>query len=166
LNRQHNFKQYLDPSQEPTRCTSRQLQIFPALALSEELGRLNLPAAVRTPVQQWAYAVQVALSEQTSTKGRPGGRVNVRITVAVTGGCVGAGVLTPDQRTFVSHTEMMSSPDTQVADLLFDDADQPHWFVLRNCSAAGASTAVVHQTQIFRVEGVTVRPLMATAPPV
>ena len=166
LNRRHQFRQYFDPSQEPKRCTGRQLQIFPALELSEELGRVNLPAAVRTPPQQWAYAAQVVLSEQTSQKGRSGERVNVRISLAVTTGCVGAGVLTPDQRTFVSHTEMLSSPGTQVADLLFDEADQPHWLVLRNCSGAGASTALVHQTQIFRVEGVTVTPLMATAPPV
>jgi hypothetical protein len=166
LNRRHEFKQYFDPSQEPKRCASRELQIFPALALSEEVGRVELPAAVRTPVQQWAYAAQVAMSERTSGKRKPGERVNVRISVEVTGGCVGAGVLTPDQRTFVSHTEMLSFPGTQVADLMFDETDQPHWLVLRNCSGAGASTALVHQTQIFRVEGVTVRPLTATAPPV
>jgi hypothetical protein len=166
LNRRHEFKQYFDPSQEPKRCASRELQIFPALALSEELGRVELPAAVRTPVQQWAYAAQVAMSERTSGRRKPGERVNVRISVDVTGGCVGAGVLSPDQRTFVSHVEMTSSPKTQTADLVYDETDEPHWFVLRNCSPGGASTANVHQVQIFRVEGVTVRPLMATAPPV
>lgn len=166
LNRRHQFRQYFDPSQEPERCTTRQLQIFPALALSHESTRIDLPAAIRTPAPQWAYAAQVVLSEQTSKNGRSGERVNVRITVAVTGGCVGAGVLTPDQRTFVSHTEMMSSSGTQVADLVFDETDQPHWLVLRNCSDGGVSTAVVHETQVFRVEGVTVRPLTATAPPV
>lgn len=165
LNRQHLFKQYFDPSQEPQRCTSRQLQIL-VLAMSQELGRVDLPAAVRTPAQQWAYAAQVAMPEQTSKKGRPGERVNVRIAVAVTSGCVGAGVLTPDQQAFVSHAELMSSPGARVVDLQFDETDEPHWLVLRNCSASGASTAVVHQTQIFRVEGVTVRPLTATMPPV
>jgi hypothetical protein len=163
LNRRHEFTQYFDPSQEPKRCTSRELEVFPALALSGELGRVELPAAVRTPVQQWAYAAQVALSKRTTDKRQPGERVNVRISVDVTGGCVGAGVLTPNQRAFVSHVEMTSSPKTQTADLVYDETAEPHWFVLRNCSADGASTAVVHRAQIFRIEGVTVRPVMATA---
>jgi hypothetical protein len=141
------------------------LQIFPTLALSEELGRVNLPSAVRTPAQHWAYAAQPVLLKQTSWRVRPGDRVDVRITAAVTGGCVGAGVLTPDQRTFVSHSEMTSSPEMRVVDLAFEEGDQPHWLVLRNCSADGASTALVHQTQVFRVEGVTVRPVTALAPP-
>jgi hypothetical protein len=164
LNRKHQFRQYFDPTQEPKRCASRQLQIFPALALSEESGRVELAAAVRTPAQQWAYAAQVAMPDQTSKRGRAGVRVNVRVSLAVTAGCVGAGVLTPDQKTFVSHTEMVSSPGARVADLLFDESDQPHWLVLRNCSADGESTALVQHAQIFRVEGVTVRPLLATVP--
>ncbi|MEP7309710.1 MAG: hypothetical protein ABJA98_29735 [Acidobacteriota bacterium] len=164
LNRPHRLRQYFDPAQEPDNCSSRHLAIFPAVALSDELERVNLPAEVRTPAPQWAYAAQIALSGQTSRKGRPGGRINVRTTLAVTGGCVGVGVLTPDQRTFVSHTEITSSPETTVADLVFEETDQPHWLVLRNCSAAGASTALVGQAQIFRVIGVTVRPLTTSVP--
>jgi hypothetical protein len=163
LNRPHQLKQQFDPSQAPSQCTSRELQIFPAVALSEVLGRVDLPATVRTPAQQWAYAATVAMPEQTSRTGRSDARINVRMTLTVTGGCVGAGVLTPDQRTFVSHTEMMSSPEPRVTDLEFNESDQPHWFVLRNCSATGASTALVRETQIFRVEGVTVSPLSARA---
>jgi hypothetical protein len=164
LNRPHQLRQHYDPGQEPKSCSSRQLQIFPALALSPELERVSLPAAVQTPAQQWAYAAQVALSERTSKQGQPGGRINIRTTLDVTGGCVGVGVLTPNQRTFVSHTEILSSPETKVTDLVFDEADQPHWLVLRNCSADGVSTALIHQTQVFRVNGVTVRPLMVAAP--
>ena len=163
LNRPHELRQYFDPSQQPAHCSTRVLQIFPAVALSEELGRVNLPATVTTPAQQWAYAAQVAMPEQTSTIGRRDERINVRVTATVTGGCLGAGVLTPDQRTFVSHIEMMASPETRVADLEFNESDQPHWLVLRNCSAGGASTAVVRETQIFRVEGVTVRPMSVRA---
>ena len=48
---------------------------------------------------------------------------------------------------------------------VFDETDQPHWLVLRNCSGEGVSTAVVRRTQVFRVDGVTVTPLMATPPP-
>ena len=164
LNRPHQLRQYFDPSQEPNSCTSRQLQMFPALALSEELGRISLPADVRTPAQQWAYAAQVAMPEQTLRNGRLEERINVRVTLTVTTGCVGAGVLSPDQRTFVSHAEIVSSPEIKAPDLVFDETDRPHWLVLRNCSPSGVSTALVHQTQIFRVEGVTVRPLGATAP--
>jgi hypothetical protein len=165
LNRRHEFKQYFDPLQEPKSCTGRQLQIF-GPELSEELGRVDLPVAVRTPAQLWAYSDQPVRLERASGQGRPGDRVDVRITAAVTLGCVGAGVLTPDRRTFASHAEMTSAPGTQVADLVFQETGEPHWLVFRNCSADGASTALVHQAQIFRVEGVTVRPLKATSPPV
>ncbi len=164
LNRRHEFTQFFDPSQGPTRCPTRQLQIFPALALREQPVRVALPDSVRTPAQQWAYAAQVALPEETAANGRPGERINVRIAVTVTGGCVGAGVLTPDQRAFVSHAEMVSSPETRVTDLVFDETEQPHWLVLRNCSADGASSALVRQTQVFRVDGVTVRPFTPNAP--
>jgi hypothetical protein len=161
LNRPHRLRQYFDPSQQPDHCAARQLQIFPELALGQELGRVDLPAMINTPAQQWAYAAQVAMPEGTSKPGQPHERINVRVSVAVTAGCVGAGVLTPDQRRFVSHTEMTSSPEDKVADLVFDETDQPHWLVLRNCSAAGASMALVRSARLFKVEGVTVRMLMA-----
>ena len=160
LNRQHQFKEYFDPSQEPQRCPSRPLQIL-ALGMRPEPGQVDLPADVRTLAQQWAYAAQIAMPKQTSKKGRQRGRVDVRIAVDVTSGCVGAGVLTPDQREFVSHAELTAAPGTQVVDLQFDETVEPHWLVLRNCSAGGASTALVHGTQVFRVEGVTVKPLPA-----
>jgi len=163
LNRRHEFRQYFNPSQEPERCPARAFQI-PALALSDQPARVDLPVAVQTPPQQWAYATQVAMPDQTSRKGRPAGRADVRMSLEVTAGCIGAGVLTPDQRGFVSHAEMPSVPGRQVVDLVFTETDQPHWLVLRNCSDAGASTALVRQTQVFRVMGLTVRPLTTSVP--
>jgi hypothetical protein len=165
LNRHRHFRQYFDPSKEPARCAARQLKVFPAVALSAPLGRVDLPAEITTLPQQWAYAAQVALAAQTSADKPTSDRINVRVTLAVTGGCVGAGVLAPDQRTFVSHKEMDAAAGTQTADLIFRETDEPHWLVLRNCSATGASTAVVHPTEVFRVEGVTVRTFTAVPSP-
>jgi len=139
LNRRKEFTQYFDPTEAPRRCTSRQLEIFPALVLGQELGSAPAQGAVVTPQQQWAYASVQALNDG-SQSGRSAARLlDVRANLTVSQGCVGVGVLTPDQSAFVNETAITAGQRARVADLLFEAGGRPHWFVVRNCSPDGAS---------------------------
>lgn len=175
LNRTSGFKQVFDPSKEAAHCVSRQLQVFPALALGTELPGgslferlrllLKLPSSERslnvaTLPQQWAYSAMEALppvSEPHNRRHRP--LVDVRVNAIVTRGCVGVGVLSPDQRAFEVETLMKPTPKGRVVDLVFQPQAQHHWFVVRNCFAQGASAATIEAIQLFPVTGVSVQSL-------
>jgi hypothetical protein len=164
LNRKTEFTQHFDPSEGPRRCPARPLKIFPAFVLGEALGQPQVPQTVVTPQQQWGYASLQELRGGLKSERSRHRLVDARATLTVSHGCVGVGVVTPDQSTFVSQMEIPAGHGARVADLLFEADDRPHWLVVRNCSPDGASTGIVHALQLFVVEGVTTKSVAARVP--
>lgn len=169
LNRAHEFKVYFDPSQPPAHCNARQLKVFPAFDLGDEVaagrlpGRLTVvngstlqrqPLEVVTARAQWAYAAVAELTELVRARGSR--LAMVRTDATVTRGCVGFGVLQPDQRAFANEVLVGASPDRSRVDVTFPPSDRPHTFVVRNCSAVGESAVAIRGIQAFPVKGVTV----------
>ncbi len=157
LNRKHTFRPAFDASDAPRQCTPRTLQIFPSFVLGAELGRPMSLTPISTPQARWAYASVVELKPAAGSPRVTASLMDVRAQVTVTHGCIALGVLTSDQRAFVTQTSMTSAEAVQVADLLVEPAGAPNWLAISNCSAAGASEGVVHAVQMFPVESTTVR---------
>ena len=164
LNRKVAFTQYFDPSEAPRHCVARSLTVFPALVLGDEVGKSERPRAVTTPPRQWAYASVLELPAVPRPLRVDGRVVVIRTSVTVTRGCVGVGVLTPDQRAFVTQTALRPAAIEQVADLLVAPREKPNWLVISNCSPDGASEGIVRAVQVFPVERVTTRPLSGAVP--
>jgi hypothetical protein len=164
LNRTHRFKPIFDPSEDPPRCGSRRLQVFPSYVLGNEFSETKLPPSITTPQQQWAHASIVELAAATTSERAERRLVDVTATVTVTHGCISVGVLTPDQRTLLSRIAIASTGAPRAIDLLVESADKPNWLVLGNCSASGASAGTIHDVRTFSVEKVTTKSLAAAVP--
>jgi hypothetical protein len=165
LNRKSAFTQYFDPSEAPQRCAARPLKVFPSFVLGEEFGKALVPGAMTTPPRQWAYASVIELPAASGFARGSSRLVDVRAGVTVTRGCLGVGVLTPDQQAFVTQTSLRSDASQQVADLLLEPSvGKANWLVISNCSADGESAGIVHGVQMFPVERVTTRSIPAAIP--
>ena len=177
LNRKTAFRQYFDPAADPTGCTPRPLQLFPAIETGEQIRTSDLIEGLRpgsrppataaaldvvTPQQQWAYAaIERVASEQDASVRLFEKLMDVRVRATLTKGCVGVGVLTPDQGSFVIEKSLSAVGQSQLVDLLFKGERRPHWLVVRNCSSEGASAATIQSVELFFATGVTV----TTIPP-
>ncbi len=164
LDRKSQFRTFFDPTEEPRACPPRTLRIFPAFVLGQEFGKVLRPWAVTTPAQQWAYGSVVELTPEVASARVVNRFVDIRATVTVTRGCLSVGVLTPDQRSFLSQTAVMSGDAPQVVDSLVESAARPGWIVLSNCSADGASAGSVQAVRMFPVESVTTRSVAPKVP--
>jgi hypothetical protein len=164
LNRKSEFTPVFDPTDQPRVCSPRTLRVFPAFVLGTEFGKPLTPWAVTTPPQRWAYASVVELLPATPAAPVEKRLVDVRITLTVARGCLSVGVLTPDQRSFVSQIAVIPAELPRAVDLLVEPAARPNWLVLSNCSAAGASSGSVQAVNMFHVESVTTRSVAAAMP--
>ncbi len=178
LNRKKVFKEYFDPQATPIHCDSRTLKIFPSLVLGEEMNSGQLLNAlqpmnganiqqrpvveVRTPNQQWAYAATARIPLVPETRDMMTRRwLDLKVRATPTQGCIGFGVLSPDQSSFLNEA-LVSMPGKQSeVDLMFQPRRKAHWLVVRNCSSRGASTVTIDSMRLFPVQQVTVRSVEA-----
>lgn len=178
LNRKKVFKEYFDPQATPIYCDSRTLKIFPSLILGEEMNSGQLLNAlqpmnganiqqrsvveVRTPNQQWAYAAMAQIPVVPETQDVMTYRwLNLTVRATQTQGCIGFGVLSPDQSSFVKEALVRMPGNQSKVDLMFQPRRKAHWFVVRNCSSEGASTVTIDSMRLFSVQQVTVRSVEA-----
>jgi hypothetical protein len=176
LRRRTTFNQYFDPDEMPRQCRSRRLQAFPDLRLGQPVAgarlidelassgrwrRVPAGAELVTPEADGAYAATAHLSPQRSSARW----FDVRAQLTVALGCVGVGVLTPDQREFVALAAIAAGPRPRTTDVLFvaDSDPRGRLVVVRNCSARGASQATISSVDVFPVNSVGVR-TVPTAP--
>jgi hypothetical protein len=164
LNRKTEFRTFFDPRGDATHCSPRTLRVFPAFVLGPEVGKAVTLWVGTTPARQWAYASVVELLPRAASAPVNTRLVDIRATLTVTRGCVSVGVLTPDQRSFVSQMAVMPAKRPQVVDLLVEPAGTPNWLVVSNCSADGASSGSVQAVNMFPVERVTTRRVAAVMP--
>lgn len=178
LNRKKVFKEYFDPQATPIHCDSRTLKIFPSLVLGEEVnpGQLlntlqpmdgaNIQqrpvVEVRAPNQQWAYAAMAQIPLVPETRAVMTRRwLDLKVRATPIQGCIGFGVLSPDQSSFVKEA-LVSMPGKQSdVDLIFQQGRKAHWLVVRNCSSRGASSVKIDSMRLFPIQQVTVRSVEA-----
>lgn len=180
LNRRTTFRQQFDPATPPGDCAPREFLVFPALLTGPPVPGLSLlealtsagrwdrdqaGALVVTPGQQWAYSAQAPLTPAALTISDDGVRMmTVRAHITVKIGCVGIGVVTHNQRQFVHEIAVTAIGVRETPDILFEPDSRGQWLVVRNCSANGASQALLAHVELMPVRGVTVRSLRAAVP--
>jgi hypothetical protein len=168
LGRASALRDMFDPSEPAGACPHRALELFPALELGAKLPddglrsrldealRLNHAAAggITTPSTRWSYAGDAKFNIGESRL------VDVRVESRVDRGCLGVGVVKSDLMTYEVEKQLIPSGSTQTADLTFPaQRDDSYFFVVRNCSADGASSGAVETVQIFAVNAVSAAPL-------
>ena len=97
--------------------------------------------AVSTPVEQWAYALEIPKSETA-----PRGPVTVTVEIDCPNGAVGIGLLGNDESRFVAEAQAVGI--SQTVSLPASDLADVKCLMLRNVSARGPSTAKVRSVAI------------------
>lgn len=110
-----------------------------------------LPVVLRSPPEQWAYAVRF---ERVRTDGPvPSGPTAVKVVVKVDRGTVGVGCLTSDQSALIDEEFVESSTVPLDVWLVLPKASGAGPLLVRNASAAGASEATVFDVQCYDLAG-------------
>jgi FkbM family methyltransferase len=96
----------------------------------------SLPVAFETLPRQWSYALTFDRSDPSSVE--HAGATVVRVTLELTAGAIGVGVLKADRSAFVDEV-VIASTQTTVADVVVADPSSAGMLVVRNASAEGSS---------------------------
>jgi hypothetical protein len=110
-----------------------------------------LPVAVRTPPEQWAYAVR--FDRVKTVGGKPMGPAVVTVAARVEVGTIGVGCLTADRGAFVDEEFIDASSSVETVALVLPNASDAGPLVIRNASGAGPSVATILDVQCSGLPG-------------
>jgi len=130
---------------------------------ADELSDLScLPLTIRTAVEQWAYAV-----EWPRTPERSPTPLLITVTLRVSAGAIGVGILTPSGDAFVDHAIVDAAGHEQSIQLVAGRPDDLGSLVVRNGSADGASNATISHVDVstFDEPADAPRPALAAVAP-
>jgi FkbM family methyltransferase len=102
---------------------------------------------VHTPAERWAYAVTFTRTDASSDNS-----IVVRLTVRVTSGSVGAGVLNVEGTRFIDEAMADASGEPRVIELVVADPSDMGLLIVRNTSPLGASVVEVLDISCFQVD--------------
>ena len=113
---------------------------------SRHAFKSELPAAVVTPAQRFAYASVVPLSDELSEHRGPG---YVRVRLTVEDGVVGVGVLTKDERGWIEKRVLTRPFKKRDVFLSVPDLSEAGPLVFLNGGAARAGRATVDDASVY-----------------
>ena len=113
-----------------------------------EVSQAGRSIVVRTPVEQWAYAVSFPRVEVSA----PGSALIIRFLVRVSQGAVGIGCLDETGESFLDEVSVGPTDASTVAEIVIVDAAAAGELVIRNMSNQGSSEVQIDEVTWSVVE--------------